>query len=318
MKNARQIVHDAKDLLTVCLAKAIDMALTEQLGDDWFGKFLQEDAGDNNRITNDGQTSVHDLDLQALLKLLRFKSSLSEQVLTWHGFYDGMDQYSRVSQERQFNNLLYRLINDFRNRIEAHTRAADIEKELSGQQLNRIYGYEEAYHDMCKLSQIFKKAKDSNNVPYCKRIAALGKQKKKIWVPVVATCVIVAAIAAVALLWFNGVFNTNVYTHDETPSYGPGEVTLQPIEVYYDDDEIVAVCYVMNGTDDTVTDVDVYDFKLTCNGKVLAEADFGQLRGAEIKSKDYIKWQFRFPKDTVFEKDANLKELEWTILCNYE
>ena len=91
MQKWGQIAHEAKDILTVCLAKSIDTALTAQLGNNWFFQFAQDDAREkvNNRITKIGQTSVRDLDLQALLKFLRYRASLSQQVLTYYGVFAG-------------------------------------------------------------------------------------------------------------------------------------------------------------------------------------------------------------------------------------
>ena len=44
MQNWRQIAHETKDILTVCLAKAIDRAMTAQCGEGWFADFAQADS----------------------------------------------------------------------------------------------------------------------------------------------------------------------------------------------------------------------------------------------------------------------------------
>lgn len=319
MQAWRQIAHDAKDILTVCLAKAVDRALIAQLGQGWFAEFVQADAREkiSNRITKNGQTSVQDLDLQALLKFLRFRSTFANQVLTYYGVFDGMDSFAADAQIQQFNALLDRLINDFRNRIEAHSRAADIEKELSGQGLNRIYGYEEAVQDMYKLARIFEDVKDSSGVAYYRRIAALtDRKKKRLAVILAAALASVALIVGVILL--GGGRDINIYYNNSAPAVTEGVVTVQPIEVRYDNGALVAVCYVINGTQQTVENIDVYHFVLENDGQRLAAANFGYLQNAAVAPGEAIKWEFRFPRKTVLVQDARLPGLLAQVKCRYE
>lgn len=319
MRAWRQIARDAKDLLTVCLAKGIDGALSEQLGQDWFCDFAQNDTKEkvSNRITKPTQTSVYDLDLQALLKFLRFRSMLANQVLNYYGLFGGMDSFAADAQIQQFNALLDRLINDFRNRIEAHSRASDIEKELSGQGVNRIYGYEEAVQDMYKLARIFGKVCDNSGVAYYRRIETLtGKKSRKLFV-ILASVAASVALTVMAILLPGG-NDTNIYYNNSAPSVTANAVTVQPIEVRYDGDELVATCYVINGTHETVKNIDVYYFVLEKDGQRLAAANFGQLKNATVASGEAIRWEFRFPKKTVFVANAKLLGLTARIKCDHE
>jgi len=317
MQAWRQIAHEAKDILTVCLAKAIDKALSSQ--QNWFADFVQADAREkvSNRITKAGQTSVRDLDLQALLKLLRFRSALANQVLTYYGVFDGMDVFAADAQIQQFNALLDRLINDFRNRIEAHSRAADIEKELSGQGPNRIYGYEEAVQDMYKLAQIFADVKDSSGVAYYRRIAALMKNKKK-RLAVVLASVLAAVLLIGGAVLIGGIGDNNVYYNNSAPAVAEGAVTVQPIKIYYSGADIVAECYVINGTKKTVSEIDLYSFKLVKQGQILAAANFGYLKNTSLEPGAFVIQQFRFPQKTVLIQNASLSGLEMQIQCRFE
>lgn len=310
MRGWRQITSDAKDMLTVCLAKAIDQAMAAQIGENWFAEFAQDDAGEkvSLRITKAGQSCVQDLDLQALLKFLRYRSHFTTQVLQYHGFFQQMDAFATEDQLRQLNALLDRLINDFRNRIEAHSRAADIEKELSGQGPQRIYGYEEAYQDMCKLARIFSTVTDSKGVAYCRRMAELTRKKPPfIW--------LIAAVLVIGIL-ICLVTAPKPYRNDSAPLVQPSQITVQPIEVYYEGNELVALCYVVNGTEQTVSDIDIYSMRLTDQGKELASANFGILRDSSIPPNHAIQWKFRFPKDTVLFKDRNLTDPQ--IIIQYQ
>lgn len=316
MQNWKHIAHESKDILTVCLAKAIDTALTAQQGAAWFDAFAAADAKEkvNVRITKGGQTSAQDLDLQALLKFLRYRGELTQQVLTYYGFFDGLDSFAIDAQWYQLNQLLDRLMNDFRNRIEAHSRAADIEREIAGQHMDRIYGYEEAVQDMYKLARIFAKVKDSKGISYCRRIETLtGRKKRRWWIPVVAL-VLAAAIAAGGLWWHSG----RTYTDDSAPVYVEGQVVVQPIRVYYEGDELVALCYVTNGAEDTATSIDVRSFAVLVKGQELAIAGFGVLEGVELAPNDHMVWEFRFPKSAVVKKNARLNDAEFKILTHFE
>ena len=295
----RQIAHEAKDLLTVCLAKAIDQPMTARYGSQWFAAFVQEDlhAKVSNRIAKAGQVSVQELDLQALLKFLRYRGEMANQVLGYYGFFAGLDPFSTEQQLRQLNDLLDRLIHDFRNRIEAHSRASDLEKELSGEQMNRIYGYEEAVQDMIKLASIFPTVTDRQNVPYCKRIEGLTKQKKRKF-PTLA--VVLAAVILVAGLAFGvtAFLSRNIYK--SSPTMVQGVASIQAVEIRYEGSEIVAVCRIFNGTAKEISNITVTDFQLTSGGQTLAQAQFGLTQDAVVAPGGTLDWQFRFPANTVF------------------
>lgn len=320
MQDWRRIAHDAKDILTVCLAKAIDRAMISLRGNDWFAEFALSDAREkvSNRITKTGQTSVNDLDLQGLLKILRHRPMLTKQVLDYYGFYTGMDSFAADAQTRQLHGLLDRLINDFRNRIQAHSRAADIEMELSGQDVNRIYGYEEAVQDMYKLAKVFDNLKDSSGIAYCDKIAALRCKKRKTWqilLPVAAALVLILGL----LFWKSGAppAQSNVYRAGSTPVFTEGKVAVRPVKVYYDGQELVAVCSVTNGASKTAYNIDVYSFKVICNGQTIAAAKFGCLQEVVLGTGESVNWTFRFPANTVLVRDAKLAELETEILINH-
>ena len=308
--NWRKIAQESKDLLTVCLSKIIDKALSAQLGEGWFVGFAEADGKEkvSNRITKGSQKSVGDLDLQALLKFMRHRPKWADLVLNYYGFYQGLDEFAAEGQRKQLESLLDRLIVDFRNRIEAHSRAADLAGELNGQGMERIYGYEEAYNDMVRLCRIF--AKDPVGKTYYRRMVNFKSNKK--WLVIPAAVALVAALVAGALLLKP---KENVYKNDAAPLCTVGQITVQPMEVYYDGREIVALCYVTNGTDKTVTDVDVYSMRLVSGGKTVAAADFGTLRGLKLRSGESVVWTFRFPRSTITIKDADLTKVDLIAFC---
>ena len=315
MQDWRQIAYDAKDILTVCLAKSIDQSLTAQLGSDWFADFARADALEkvSMRITKQGQKSVHDLDLQALLKFLRFRYNLSCQVLTYYGFFSNLDSYAADDQIRQLNTLLDRLINDFRNRIEAHSRAADIERELSGQGINRIYGYEEAYKDMCKLASIFSQVTGNDGVSYSQQLIALT-EKKRSRLPIILGSAAGLVLLVGLLIWL--LLPSNVYRNNSTPVSVPGAVTVQPYEVYYKNDALYAFCYVINGTNQTIAGID--ELQLTDEGRLLAAAGFASLSNLNVAPGETIQYQFVFRAESVLFYDDNLTNVKALVIDHTE
>ena len=119
MQNWRKIASEAKDILTVCLAKAIDQALTAENGYDWFQEFASKEVNSpkEHRITRRDQTSTKDMDMQALLKILYFREEEANKVYAYYGIFADRDEAAAQNQKRQLSQLLNRLINDFRNQI---------------------------------------------------------------------------------------------------------------------------------------------------------------------------------------------------------
>lgn len=318
MQNWRQIASEAKDILTVCLAKAIDQAMTVQVGSDWFADFAETEApkNDNIRITQPGQTSTKDLDTQALLKILRFRDNIADQVLIHYGIFTDLDEFTAQNQKRQLSKLLDRLTKDFRNTIEAHTRSEDVEKRLDGETVDVIYGDEQAFDDMCVLIRLFSKVTDHRGRSYANRLICLPKRKKM--------QKLLMAVGAGVLVFLTGLSvllqpnePENAYRSQRTPTVKQGEVTIQPIYVHYDGAKLIAECYVINGTDQTITDIDVYSLHITESSRDIAAANFGVLKGVTLAPGESVKWEFSFPKGTVFIRDAYLPDLQVRFSCRY-
>ena len=318
MHNWRQITNEAKDILTVCLAKAIDKALVAQIGDDWFAKFAEEEAPkkESVRIPQPGHTSTKNLDMQALLKILYFREKMAEEVYAYYGIFADLDEFTAQGQKRQLSQLLNRLIKDFRNSIEAHARSGDVEKRLAGEKIDVIYGDEQAFDDMCVLIKLFDKVTDKRGVSYATRLITLPqrKKRKKIFLAVGAA---IMALAVGCSAWLLSGDPDNVYKSQRTPVVKQGEITIQPIYVHYEKKTLVAECYVINGTDQTISNIDVYKFCMTEGGQDLAAANFGVLEGVTLAPGESIKWTFTFPKKTVFSYDAYLPDVQIQFACRH-
>ena len=88
LENWKLSAQQAKDLLALCLANGIQRALSQQIGPFWFLEFarIDQQEEEKKRITRPGQSSVNDLDLQALLKILRYREDYTDRILTFYGF----------------------------------------------------------------------------------------------------------------------------------------------------------------------------------------------------------------------------------------
>ena len=329
MSQEKQIAQQVKDLLTLCLAKAIDQSLCAQLSPNWFYAFLAEDQAQDPKfqIARNGQASIRDLDLQALLKILRYRDRFSNLVFSYYGLSAGSDPFADQTRQRQIRSLLDRLITDFRNSIEAHSRVADIEQEHCGED-NRIYGYREALQDMCKLASLFPGICDSKGKSYYKQIQKLCKPKKHLW----WLLSIPAAIAIALVLWLAlrpgaeptealqaqdiGPTTGNVFYDPGNTGFEPDELTIRPKHVYYEDGKLIAHCYVLNGTQSTLSQIDITYLSIHDSTKqMIAAAQFGVLGDLTLAPGTYGEWTFCFPADTISMKDAQLDSLLLKFSC---
>ena len=313
MPNGKLAAQQAKDLLSVCLAKAIQKAMYTTQGPRWFETFSQEDQQEEpgHRILKTGQVNIMDLDLQALLKILRYRESYADRILSFYGFITA-DEYAAKNQKRQLRSLLDRLITEFRNQMEAHVRVADIEKSFRQQPAQGLYGYQEALQDMEKLAGIFQQVRDSSGVSYYDRICqlrnAMPGKKKRLWlIPagIAAALVIAAGVWLLATPPRTQTAETpapttgNVFYNPDNAVFTEGKVTILPMHVYYEGDQVVAKCFVLNGTDKTAENIRV-DGLIFLNGdEAICAGQFGLLEDMTLQPHTYEEWIFVFPEELV-------------------
>ncbi len=333
MSKQKQTVQQAKDLLTLCLAKAIDEALTAKMGPFWFSRFLEDDQEQEVafRIARNGQNSIRDLDLQALLKILRYRDNYAQAVLVYYEFLNFNDPYEAHTRQRQIRSLLDRLITDFRNQIEAHNRVADIERNMRRRDEARLYGYQEALNDMVKLSGIFANVGSNEVRGYHRQIQRLAQtpgrthRPRRPLVIVVSAVVLVAAL--VCLLSFINITpkytpaastTGNVYYRPGEPAKLGNQLSIQPIHVYYDNGTIVAQCYIHNGMNRVAKNIYVNDLTLYNQEGAICTASFGELSGLKLRRDHSDLWTFVFTADCISNYGADLTQISprYSITCN--
>lgn len=175
MIEAEITVIKISELLSLCLASAIEDAM-KKTGSNWFEQLKTEDLNElpKHRIFQH-QASIYNCDLQALLKILRFRSCRGT-VFIHFGFdiiSDTPEGHTRLNQTEK---LLDRLITDYRNRLFAHKDAGSVKASLSGDTTIHIYAEEEAIRDMMKLAEIFSSVCNRNGVSYYLMIAKKAEE----------------------------------------------------------------------------------------------------------------------------------------------
>lgn len=105
----------------------------------------------------------------------------------------------------------------------------------------------------------------------------------------------------------------NSFYNPDNVQYSVNTITISPAEVYYNGDTLVAVCNVYNGFDHVVYDITVDSLSFSNYDGLIAEANFGLMKGLTLSPGQVVKWNFVFSADAVKRYDADLNHL----YCKY-
>jgi SLAP domain-containing protein len=84
-------------------------------------------------------------------------------------------------------------------------------------------------------------------------------------------------------------------------------LSIQPREMYYNGDDLVAEMYIYNGEDTTISKM--YNLKITIkdsDNNIVAEKDFDNIDNIKLQSGNYITKTFKFEKRYIRINDADL------------
>jgi len=202
-ESTKEIASKIQDLLTVCLAKAFDLALSTSDSPYWFYYFVQEELMPDQKfpIARAGQQTVYDLDFQALMKILFYRRRYALKILSFFGREELISKDPK--KKTPFERTLGRLINDYRNQIAAHVSADKIQDNIKGINSKAGYDYGNAILDMTSVAQVFKAITDEKGVSYYKQIKDLSKGTRPVWPWIVtgaaAFILILAAVIIIPL-----------------------------------------------------------------------------------------------------------------------
>ena len=182
MKFREGYMLQAGKYLLSCLMIAIDRGMESQYGKKWFSAFKSAEEKENIPIITE-EESLEDMDLQACLKLFKFRSEYRDAVLSYFGFYDLGTESQKKEWRNTFTQAVTRLIENYRNKY-MHLRAGSAEDEWEIATGQSSYGVGEAISDMKEVSKHFLTVKDPAGVSYydriceCETLYAKDKSKK--------------------------------------------------------------------------------------------------------------------------------------------
>lgn len=171
-------LSEMSNLLHVCLAKAIDIAMTEKSGENWLESFRDYDRKQRDPVLEDAHTSVNKMDLQACLKFLRFRDDYANIVFDYFGynFFDKSEDAKTAKLLMQ--RLLDSLIHNVRNHLLAHASSNMVEGGSDDSMRFSLYGTKEAANDCLRLAQVFEKVTDDNGVSFYTKMVRLTETKQ--------------------------------------------------------------------------------------------------------------------------------------------
>ena len=176
---SRATVVSVVEKLHVCLAKAIDAALTNRVGANWFEQFKAAEAAEEKPIVTSKNTSALSMDLQACLKILRMRETMAKIVFEYYGHNFFGDNEDAKTAKLILNQRLNNLIHNIRNDIYAHAGADMVETGEGGSLRHSVYGTKEAVDDMIKTAFFFKTITDSSGVSYYDMMLKATRVSKK-------------------------------------------------------------------------------------------------------------------------------------------
>ena len=94
-------------------------------------------------------------------------------------------------------------------------------------------------------------------------------------------------------------YHDSYFFNDTNSVMDPGKVSVRPRYVYYDGDNLVAECFVINGTNNTVYNISVKELKFSNGFGLKCSGKFGALEDAAIAPGSYIVWTFVFLPDAI-------------------
>ena len=110
---------------------------------------------------------------------------------------------------------------------------------------------------------------------------------------------------------------TNEFFNDANNILDPGKVSIRPRHMYWDGNVLVAQCFVMNGTDKTVSNINVKRLGFGNNSGSIASGYFDVLQGVTLKPNEHILWTFYFGPELVSQQGADLSSVSCSSSCGF-
>lgn len=98
----------------------------------------------------------------------------------------------------------------------------------------------------------------------------------------------------------------NEFKNEDNLVFENGNIVVRPRHMYWEDGMLVAECFISNGLNATVYNLEMESLIFENDDGRFADGSFGLLEGASIAPHSYITWTFRFSGDAVEAEDADL------------
>lgn len=166
----RSAVMQLSEHLHLCMVKAIDTALTDRIGANWFSQFKEFDFAQQIPVLEKEYTNVNSMDLQSCFKFFRYRDDYAKIVFEYYGHNFFLQTDDAIKAQNQLNNLLDNLIRNVRNYLYAHASATMVESGVDSSLRYSVYGATEAVNDMLKFAGFFDKVTDNDGISYYRKM----------------------------------------------------------------------------------------------------------------------------------------------------
>lgn len=102
---------------------------------------------------------------------------------------------------------------------------------------------------------------------------------------------------------------SNYFRNDSNNAPVAGQLAVQPRYVRWENGKLVADCFVINGTDKLIYNINIKALKFSNDDGVIATGGFGVLEGLSLAPNSYVTWTFSFSGDAVKAYGAQLGHL---------
>ncbi len=102
---------------------------------------------------------------------------------------------------------------------------------------------------------------------------------------------------------------SNYFRNDSNNAPVAGQLAVQPQYVRWENGKLVADCFVINGTDKMIYNINIKSLQFSNDDGVIATGGFGILNNLTLAPNSYVTWTFTFSGDAVKAYGAQLGHL---------
>jgi SLAP domain-containing protein len=113
------------------------------------------------------------------------------------------------------------------------------------------------------------------------------------------------------------VADENYFFNENNNIIEENNISIRPRYVYWENGYLVAECFVINGFDYTITQIEVDSFSISNHSGLIASASFGMINNVTLQPNEHVIWTFKYAPNAVFMSGANLGSLTCNFSCSY-